>query len=586
MPIDALFLRALQKELSQSCIGCRVDRVQQPARDTILLALRGPAGGGKLLLSASANRPRIHLTESVQENPAQPPMLCMLLRKHLSGGRLRAVSQPPMERLIELTFDCTDEMGCPGEKHLILEIMGRNSNLILTGEDGRIIECMRRVDFEMSEKRQVLPGLYYRLPPAQDKRDPFCVTQEELAALLRTEHAQKHLDRWIQDTFCGFSPLVCRELAARLTGSADTDLSELDDAAREALAEALHRLLEWLQTGDQSPVLLLKDGAPWDFSCIPITQYGEFVTTEHMRSYSALLDRFYAARDREELIRQKSQELRRTVTNLLGRTARKLENQRRELTATYDRERLRQLGDILTANLHAVPRGASCFTAEDFYDPEMKPVRISLNPALSPQQNAAKYYKDYQKAKNAEKILTGQIASGERELEYLASVQDALARAESERDLREIREELTDGGYLRRQDRKKQMKLPPSKPMRFRSTDGFVIHVGRNNRQNDLLTLKAAAKGDIWLHAQKVPGSHVIIETNGAQPPDETVTEAMMLAAYYSQSRGGQNVPVDCTLVKYVKKPAGAKPGKVIYHVYNTLTINPNREQTEALRVE
>ena len=584
MPFDALFLGAVRGELERTCVGCRVDKIQQPVRDTILLSLRGPAGGGKLLLSASANRPRIHLTQTSPENPAQPPMLCMLLRKHLTGGRLRAVTQPPMERLVELVFDCTDEMGTSGEKHLILEVMGRSSNLILTGADGRIIDCLRRVDLEMSEKRQVLPGLYYRLPPAQDKRDPFSATEAELRAMLATEHAQKQFDRWLLETFAGISPLVCRELSMLLMGDTEADLSALDDDGRAELGSRLYAQFRALQSGDKTPILLLREGKPWDFSCIPVTQYGAYVQQQAQPSFSALLDRFYSDRDREETLRQKTQALRKTLTTLHARTARKLENQRRELTATYDREHLRRLGDILTANLHAVPRGASRFTAEDFYDPELRPVEIPLNPALSPQQNAAKFYKDYQKAKNAEKILTAQIASGEQELEYLASIQDALARAESERDIREIREELTDGGYLRRTDRRKQMKLPPAKPMCFRSSDGFLIRVGRNNRQNDQLTLRQAAKTDIWLHTQKIPGSHVIIETNGSRPPDETVTEAMMLAAYYSQARGGQNVPVDYTPVKYVKKPNGAKPGMVVYETYQTAFVTPDETLPEKLR--
>ena len=524
------------------------------------------------------------VTNEPAENPAQPPMFCMLLRKHLTGGRLVSMQQPEMERLLDLTFDCTDEMGSPTRKHLILEIMGRNSNLILTGEDGRIVDCLRRVDFEMSEKRQVLPGLYYHLPPTQGKRDPFAVTGEELAALLSAQTAPKRLDGWLLDTFGGLSPLVCRELAFRLTGDLDTDLSGLSPEEKSALAARLSAALAQMQTAPPQPVLLYRDERPWDFTCLPVTQYGDFIRQEPYDSFSQLLDRFYAARDRADSIRQSSQAIRKTVSNLHARTARKLENQRKELAATHDRERLRQLGDILTANLYAIRRGQTKLRAADFYDPDMKEIEITLNPAISPQQNAAKFYKDYQKAKNAEKILTEQIMKGEQELAYLASVLDALTRAESARDLKEIRAELVSGGYLRETDRKKRMKLPPSRPMRFTSSDGFLIFVGRSNRQNDELTTKLAAKTDIWLHVQKIPGSHVIIETNGRTPPDRTVTEAMQLAAYYSQARDGQNVPVDYTPVKFVKKPAGAKPGMVIYTTYQTAVVTPDAALCERLK--
>ena len=465
MPFDALFLTAVRQELEQKLLGCRVDKVQQPQRDTLILSMRGANGGGRLLLTASPNHPRVHLTQEPTENPAQPPMFCMLLRKHLTGGRLVGMQQPEMERLLDLTFDCTDEMGSPAQKHLILEIMGRNSNLILTAEDGRIVDCLRRVDFEMSEQRQVLPGLYYHLPPTQGKLDPFSTPRETLQALLCAQTSPKLLDKWLLDTFGGFSPLVCRELAFRAAGDLDTDLSQLPEEEKAALADRLADAIGALRTDTLPPVLLYKEERPWDFTCLPIRQYGDFVRAEQLDSFSALLDRFYAARDRSEAIRQSSQAMRKTLTNLVSRTTRKLENQRRELTATHDRERLRRLGDILTANLYAVKRGQTKLRAADFYDPDMREIEIPLNPAISPQQNAAKFYKDYQKAKTAEKILTEQIARGEQERQYLSSVLEELSRAESARDVQEIRAELAAGGYVRGTDRKKRMKLPPSKPM-------------------------------------------------------------------------------------------------------------------------
>ena len=584
MPIDAVFLESLRCELQEQLLACRVDKVQQPERDTILLSMRGPNGGGKLLLTASPNHPRIQLTSLSFENPAQPPMFCMLLRKHLTGGRLVSISQPPLERLVELTFDCIDEMGTPCQKKLILEIMGRNSNLILTGADGRILDCLRRVDFEMSEQRQVLPGLYYHLPPAQGKRSPWDASEEELRALLRAQKTQKMADSFLLETFGGLSPLLCRELAYAVFGQVDLDLSQLTDAQREDAAGKLFAALDRLHTGKRTPVILVRDERPWDFTCIPIRQYEGLIAQEPQPSFSALLDTFYAKRDSLERMRQKTQALRKTLTNLHNRTARKLANQQKELEATFDREHLRRLGDIVTANLHVISRGQARLTAVDFYDPEMKEIDIPLNPAISPQQNAAKFYKDYQKAKTAEKVLTEQIAKGEAELSYLASVLDELSRVESERDMQDIRQELTEGGYLRETGQKKKMKLPASKPMVFRSSDGFEILVGRNNRQNDLLTCKLAQKQDIWLHTQKIHGSHVIIACAPETPPDRTVTEAMQLAAYFSQAREGQNVPVDYTRVKNVKKPAGAKPGMVIYDHYSTAVVTPDAALAEKLR--
>ena len=584
MSIDAVFLESLRCELQEQLLACRVDKVQQPERDTILLSMRGPNGGGKLLLTASPNHPRIQLTSLSFENPAQPPMFCMLLRKHLTGGRLVSISQPPLERLVELTFDCIDEMGTPCQKKLILEIMGRNSNLILTGADGRILDCLRRVDFEMSEQRQVLPGLYYHLPPTQGKRSPWDASEEELRALLCAQKTQKMADSFLLETFGGLSPLLCRELAYAVFGQVDLDLSQLTDVQREDAAGKLFAALDRLHTGKRTPVILVRDERPWDFTCIPIRQYEDLITQEPQPSFSALLDTFYAKRDSLERMRQKTQALRKTLTNLHNRTARKLANQQKELEATFDREHLRRLGDIVTANLHVISRGQARLTAVDFYDPEMKEIDIPLNPAISPQQNAAKFYKDYQKAKTAEKVLTEQIAKGEAELSYLASVLDELSRVESERDMQDIRQELTEGGYLRETGQKKKMKLPASKPMVFRSSDGFEILVGRNNRQNDLLTCKLAQKQDIWLHTQKIHGSHVIIACAPETPPDRTVTEAMQLAAYFSQAREGQNVPVDYTRVKNVKKPAGAKPGMVIYDHYSTAVVTPDAALADKLR--
>ena len=578
MPFDAIFLSAVCDELRQELIGARVEKIQQPARDMVVLQLRGKA---RLLLSASGNRPRFHVTQASYENPAQPPMFCMLLRKHLAGGRIAAIEQPPAERSVELTLDCTDEMGTPCQKRLILELMGRNSNLILTDGENRILDCMRRVDFEMSEQRQVLPGLFYHRPPRQEgKLTPQELTKPALERLLAQTAAPVHLDRWIVDHVAGISPLIARELAFDFCGETDADVLTLD---RARLAEALTQpsLLQARQ-----PTLLLCGGRPKDFTYCPIRQYSAYMTARTMPSFSALLDAFYTETEQRERMLQKSQSLRRTVTNLLERTRRKLAAQRKEREASLDRETLRRRGDIVTANLHAMTRGMTVLRAEDFYQEDMPEIEIPLRPELSPQQNAARFYKEYNKAKHAEKILAEQIARGEIEEEYLGAVLDELNRAESERDLAEIRAELEAGGYVRSADRRRQQKQPASRPMRFRSSDGFEILVGRNNRQNDQLSLKTARRDDLWLHIQKFHGTHVIICCAGAPVPDGTITEAAMLAAWYSQAREGQNVPVDVTQVRNLRKPNGAKPGMVVYNRYRTVIVTPDAALCERLRAE
>lgn len=578
MPFDAIFLSAVCDELRQELIGARVEKIQQPARDMVVLQLRGKA---RLLLSASGSRPRFHVTQASYENPAQPPMFCMLLRKHLAGGRIAAIEQPPAERSVELTLDCTDEMGTPCQKRLILELMGRNSNLILTDGENRILDCMRRVDFEMSEQRQVLPGLFYHRPPRQEgKLTPQELTEPALERLLAQTAAPVHLDRWIVDHVAGISPLIARELAFDFCGETDADVLTLD---RARLAEALTQpsLLQARQ-----PTLLLCGGRPKDFTYCPIRQYGAYMTARTMPSFSALLDAFYTETEQRERMLQKSQSLRRTVTNLLERTRRKLAAQRKEREASLDRETLRRRGDIVTANLHAMTRGMTVLRAEDFYQEDMPEIEIPLRPELSPQQNAARFYKEYNKAKHAEKILAEQIARGEIEEEYLGAVLDELNRAESERDLAEIRAELEAGGYVRNADRRRQQKQPASRPMRFRSSDGFEILVGRNNRQNDQLSLKTARRDDLWLHIQKFHGTHVIVCCAGAPVPDGTITEAAMLAAWYSQAREGQNVPVDVTQVRNLRKPNGAKPGMVVYDRYRTVIVTPDAALCERLRAE
>ena len=569
MAFDAFFLTAVLEEIRQKTAGARVEKIHQPSRDTVILQLKCQEGRQKLLFAANPTAPRLHLTAASPENPPEPPMFCMLLRKHLSGARLSQVSQPPMERCATFTFDCIDEMGDPVQKCLVAELMGRTCNLYLLGPDGRIIDCLRRVGLDETAKRPALPGMYYQQPEPITKENPKEI--ENYVNLLASPGADVLADR-LMDVVGGLSPLVCREAALYATGDTDARVENLDP---ETVGEKLALFFREHLTHPAPYYYTLADGTPKQFAFCPIRQYGQYQKAD---SFGALLDEFYIVRDRKDAMRQKSQAVRKNVQNLCQRIQRKLAVQGKELTATYDRERLRQLGDILTANLHRITKGQTKVTVEDFYDENMAEIEVPLSPLLSPQQNAAKYYKDYTRMKNAEKELTRQIMLGQQELEYLKSVLEELNRADTDAELEEIRQELQTGGYIRAESGKRRMKQSKLPPLQFTSTDGYPIYVGRNNRQNEELTFKLARKDDLWLHAQKMHGSHVIVSCGGTVPPDDTVTQAAQLAAYYAETTGGQNIPVDVTPVKQVKKTPGGKPGMVIYHTYRTVIVNPYKE--------
>ena len=568
MAFDAYFLHAVLQDMKDRTLQGRVEKIHQPSRDTVLVQLRCEQGREKLLFGINPANPRLYLTQASPENPQEPPMFCMLLRKHLSGGRLVDIFQLPMERVAAFTFLCTSEMGDLVEKRLVAELMGRTCNLYLLDAEGRILDCLRRVGFDETAKRPALPGLFYQYPEKVDKQDPAAMNGQDYVNLLEKPGADLLCDR-LMDNLGGLSALVCREAALFATGDADARVTDLDiPGAARGLQTFFAQNLNYPGPYYYSD----KQGNMKQFAFCPVRQYGDCQKAE---SFTALLDGFYIVKDRQDAMRQKGQAVRKTVQNLCQRIKRKIAVQEKELLATYDRERLRQLGDIVTANLHRITKGQTVLQAEDFYDENMTAVEIPISPLLSPQQNAAKFYKDYSRMKNAEKELGRQLELGREELSYLESVLEELTRAQTEAELEEIRRELQAGGYLKGESEKKRMKVAKSTPMRFESTDGFPIYVGRNNRQNEELTFKLARKDDIWLHAQKVHGSHVIISCGGKTPPDNTVTQAAQLAAFYAESVGGQNIPVDVTPVKQVKKTPAGKPGMVIYHTYRTVIVNP-----------
>ncbi len=569
MAFDAHFLCAVLAEIREKCLGARVEKIHQPSRDTVIFLLRCREGREKLLFAANPAAPRLHLTATAPENPAEPPMFCMLLRKHLLGARLSRVCQIPMERAACFTFDCTDDFGDPVQKQLAVELMGRTCNLYLLDPEGRIIDCLRRVGLDETAKRPALPGLKYQKPADVAKLNPFdpefLGDEQGFRRFLEAPGADLLAQR-LMDTCGGLSPLVCREAALYACGDSDARVSALD---REKTAQGL---LAFFREKPGAYYTVKSDGSPHQFAFCPIRQYGAY---KQAASFGALLDSFYSVRDQKDALRQKSQTLRKTVQNQCARLSRKLALQEKELSATYDRERLRQLGDILTANLHRIRKGQREVSCEDFYDENMAQVVIPLSPTLSPQQNAAKFYKDYTRMKNAEKELKRQLELGRMELSYLQSVQEELDRAGSTAELEEISRELRQGGYLKGGPDRKQPKQKKPAPMRFESTDGYPIYVGRNNQLNEELTFRLARKDDIWCHASKVHGAHVIISCGGSVPPDNTVTQAAQLAAFYSGAGTGQNIPVDVTPVKQVKKLPGGRVGMVIYHSYRTVVVNP-----------
>lgn len=580
MPLDAVCLSGVVRELRETILGLRVEKIQQPARDQIILTLRG---NKKLLLCAGASQSRIHLTGLTRENPAAPPMFCMLLRKHLSGGRLSAIDQPALERVVILSFDIVDELGEPGRRRLAFECMGRYSNLILLDGEERIIDCLRRVDMEMSEKRQVLPGLFYRLPPAQEKTDPLSVSSEDFRTMLDAAPDGTDAAGWLLDHFTALSPLVCRELTHMDCQDGEHLLSGED---RENLTGTFTVWQEMVrgENGKRfTPWMLTKDGKPADFSYMPIEQYGKAMEGTPWEAFSPMLDAFYETREQLERVRQRGADLQRAASSARDRACRKLALQEKEYAQTQDRDRLRISGELITANLYRMERGQSVLRAQNYYEEGCPEVDIPLDPLLTPQQNAAKYFKRYNKAKTAEKYLSEQMELARRERDWLESVLDELSRAETEQDFNDIRRELREAGHLKGPaPGKKEPRRGPGRPRAFRSSGGFRILVGRSNTQNDQL-VREAFKTDYWFHTQRIHGSHVILCAQGQEPDEASMTEAAALAAYFSQGREGGQVAVDYTQVRNVRKPNGARPGMVVYDPYQTAYVTPSEELVRQL---
>lgn len=577
MALDGITLHFVKTELENTVLGARVEKVHQPSKAEIVLLLRTRNGAFRLFLSAESASARVHLTQYPTENPQNPPMLCMLFRKHLTGAVLSNIRQAGLDRILFLDFDATNEIGDKVRLSLCVEITGQHSNIILIDGNGKILDAVKRVDETKSTVREVLPGCTYVLPPRQDKINLLTESAEKATARVKLQKNQQ-LSKAFMQSVEGISPIVSRELATRAAGDCTCSA---DSAKEDRITAAISDIQTALQNNTpQYCIVYNEDDKPFDFSFMDITQYGTYYKKTYADSFCALLDAFYFERDRALRAKRKAGDLYKALNTLKERTARKISNQQAELKACADKEQLRVFAELINAHQYTLQKGAAFYEVPNYYD-DNQTVRISANPALSPAQNAQKYYKAYKKAHTAEKMLAQLIEKGEQELLYFDSVLDILSRADTESELSLIRQELIDGGYLKRKKGGK-LRLPKEMPpYRFQTSEGFTVLVGCNNVQNDKLTLKTAKNYDMWLHTQNFAGSHTIILSENREITDKAVVEAAEIAAFFSSAKDAQKVPVDYTLIKNIKKPVGAKPGKVIYHVYNTVFVTPKNPESE-----
>lgn len=576
MPFDGVALGFLARELADQLVGGRVDKATQPERDEINLSIRSKGANRLLLISASAGCPRAHLTKSKKTSPLEPPMLCMLLRKHVVGSRVSAVRQVGGDRILEIEFEGSDELGDRSVRTLLCEFMGKHSNVMLLGAGGKILECVHRVTEEISRVREVLPGLFYERPPAQDKLPYDNLTAVALSK--RLSECSGPLAKALAGVVSGIAAPTAREIALRVTGDEEARLDQLD------ILDASGRIADFLNNLPSlaaPAVLLAEDGTPLELAAFPFLGL-RGLERRPFPTLSEAMDAFFEARDQSDRIKQKSASLHRVLKNNAERCEKKLALQLEALEGSQRMEEYRVMGELITASAHMISKGAKQASLPNYYDPEMALTNIPLDEKLSPAQNAQRYFKLYQKARSAKTLAAEQTEKTKEELNYLEGQLENLRKCETEAELNEIREELEKLGYVRANHNRRQMKkLPPSQPLHFVSSAGVDILVGKNNLQNDELT-QSARPNETWLHTKDIPGSHVIVISEGAD--EATLREAAMLAAYYSKASSSSNVPVDYTLKRYVKKPGGAKPGFVIYTHQRTLYVTPTQEAVAAIR--
>ncbi len=573
MAFDGFVVRALQQELNSKLQNARLDKIYQPEPDELLLLLHSASGVYRLTLSANASIPRITLSEDAKENPMVAPMFCMLLRKHFTSAHLLRITQPSLERMLTFEFETRNELGDKVVKSIIVEIMGRHSNIIVTDEFGRVLDSIKRIDFSVSSKRQILPGLPYEMPPAQDKKDPTQLSLAGLLEALADVSETEPLDKAILSRFQGISPLVAREIVFLSFARTDVLCKDVPYTKRLDVATNIQKLLA--QPFSPCYLVQAETGKLMEFSAIPITQYENSAILHSHDSMAELIAGFYAARTKKERMTRRSSDLTRLVSSQIERIAKKLTLQTAELSDTKNRETWRRYGELITANLYAIQKGDEHARVTDYFDETMPQITIPLDASLSPGENAQKYFKKYNKAKTAEAELLHQIALAREELTYLESVEEALSRAETLLELSQIGDELAGSGYIRRPKTAKK-KEAPAEPVKLLTSDGFTLFAGKNNKQNDLLTTRLAHGRDLWFHTKNIPGSHVVLRFEPERPfTEEAIFEAASLAAFLSKASLSENVPVDYTEIKFVKKPTGAKPGFVIYTTNQTVYVTP-----------
>ena len=571
MAFDGITIACLRKELSDRLVGGRITKIVQPEADELLLTIKNNAAQYRLLLSASASLPLVYLTEKNKNAPMTAPGFCMLLRKHLGGGRITAVTQPSLERILRFEIEHLDEMGDLCRKYLIAELMGKHSNLIFCREDGTILDSIKHVSLAVSSVREVLPGRTYFIPHTQDKLDPLTASPAEMIEAVCAKPAP--LGKAIYTSLTGFSPAMAEELCHRSFLESARSAAALENRERDMLQHQLLRLMENIKGEDFTPRIYYNGKEPAEFSAVPLTMY-EDLDAQSFEDMSGLLESYYAVKNTLTRIHQKSADLRRVVQTALERTRKKYDLQLKQLQDTEKREKYKVWGELIHTYGYGVPEGARSMQALNYYTNEE--ITIPLDSTLTAQENAKRYFDKYGKLKRTFEAVTKLLEETRNEIEHLESIQTALDMALTEEDLAPVREELVEYGYIRRKSGRNSGKKPKlsSRPYHYLSSDGFDIYVGKNNFQNDELTFQFASGNDWWFHAKGVPGSHVILKSEGRELPDRAFEEAGRLAAYYSKNRGGDKVEIDYVEKKHVKKPGGGKPGFVVYYTNYSLVID------------
>lgn len=583
MAFDGITVSAIKAEIENKILGGRIDKVYQPEKDEIILGIRSMGQAYKLLLTSNASNPKFHFTQTNPNNPMTPPLFCMVMRKHLQSGKIIKIEQPDFDRILNIYVESLNELGDYSVKKLVLEIMGRHSNIILTDENNTILDCIKHIGHDTSSVREVLPGREYTLPPSQGKINTLDLDDNNFKKVLE-DNPSFEIQSVIYKNYTGISPIAASEICYRANVNGSTPVEALTDIQKEVVFNKFAQLVEDIKVNRFYPESITNEkGKTIDFSPIEMTQFNGLDIKKYT-SISELIESFYANRDFAYRIGQKTQDLRKLINQNIERCIRKKDIQMQTLRSIKNRDELRLKGELLTANIYSIKKGMTTVELPNYYSENQELIAIELDSNKTPSENAQKYYKAYNKAKRTFEALKDQIKSNDEELAYLESVLTSVNNCTDEQDVKEIRRELREEGYVKKVKNQKDKSKKHSVPLHFISQDGFDIYVGKNNIQNDELTLKFARPRDIWMHTKNIPGSHVIIVSNGQTIPDTTLNEGAMLSAFYSKAKNSSKVPVDYTEKKNVKKPNGSKPGFVIYETNKTAYITTSEEEIKKIR--